>query len=160
NVQPFAQLFQNSGASNGASSLAKPFPTTTLGYVLRTPATKLTDRILWPDFKIPRLQQWNLNTQFSLSKTLGLDLGYVGSCGSNLLLGFIYNQPFLASPANPVNCGLPATNVYGVDAATFAGLGIESSTGCITTNTTANAFLRVPIVGETPSALQAHRYIG
>ena len=160
NVQPFAQLFQNSGASNGASSLAKPFPTTTLGYVLRTPSTRLTDRILWPEFNVPRLQQWNLNTQYSLSKTLSFDLGYVGSRGNNLLLGLIYNQPFLASAGNPVNCGLPTTNVYGVDAATFAALGIDPATGCITANSAGNAFLRVPVVGETPSALQAHRYMG
>jgi len=53
------------------------------------------------------------------------------------------NQPLLASPANPVNCGYDGV-----------------VTGCITTNTSLNARLRVPIMGETPTALTASEYIG
>jgi hypothetical protein len=140
NMQPYAQLFENTAASNGASTLQQPFPTTTLGYVLRTPTSQLTDRILGPTYKIPALQQWNLNVQYSLAKTLSLDIGYVGSYADHLLVGFGSNQPVLASAANPVNCGLPG--------------------GCITTNTATNAALRVPYVGETPSALVSSQFIG
>ena len=140
NTQPYSQLFENTGASNGNSTLQQPFPVTTLGYVLRTPTSQLTDRVLGPDYKVPLLQQWNLNIQYNLAKSLALDLGYVGSYASHLLLGFGSNQPVLASVANPVNCGLPG--------------------GCITTNTATNAALRVPFVGETPSALVASQYVG
>src|SRR2546430_11410721 len=66
----------------------------------------------------------------------------------------------LATPGHPVNCGLPATPAaLGVTPAVFATLGVDAS-GCVTTNTSANAYLRVPIVGETPTALQAHQPLG
>lgn len=160
NMQPFAQLSQNAGASNGTSTLQKPFPTTTLGYVLRTPATRLTDRVLGSMYQIPKLQQWNLNVQFGVSQSFSLDLGYVGSYASNLLLGYGSNQPQLGSAGHPVNCGLPTNAAaFGVDATTFAGFGVDSS-GCVATNTAGNAFLRAPIIGETPTALVASRYIG
>ena len=160
NTQPFAQLFNNTGASNGASTLQKPFPTATLGFVLRTPTSRLTDRIIGPSFRIPKLQHWSLNVQYRLSPTFALDLGYVGSYGNDLLLAYGSNQPLLATPGDPVNCGLPNTPAgLGVSAATFATLGIDTS-GCVTTNTSGNAYLRVPIVGETPNALQAHQPLG
>jgi hypothetical protein len=46
-----------------------------------------------------------------------------------------------------------------VTPAIFANLGIDAS-GCVTTNTSTNAYLRVPIVGETPTGLLAHQYLG
>ena len=133
---PFAQSFSNSDASNNLSSLQKLFPTPALGYVARTVDSQLSDRIVGPDYRIPRLQQWNLSTQLRLSHTLSLDTGYVGSRGDRLSLTRGLNQPLLASTANPVNCGYD---------------GVASD--CITTNTSANARLRVPILGETPTAL-------
>lgn len=140
---PFAQGFTNTDASNNLSTLQKPFPTTTLGYVLRTPTSQLSDRVAGPIYKIPAVQQWNLNVQYSLSSTLGLDLGYVGSYGNHLLLSDGLNQPLLASSTNPVNCGYDGV-----------------PTNCITTNTSQNAKLRVPILGETPAALGDSEFVG
>jgi len=160
NTQPFAQLFGETGASNSGSTLQKPFPATTLGFVLRTPTSRLTDRVIGPDFRIPKLQQWSLNVQYRFSSAFALDLGYVGSYGNKLLLAYGSNQPLLAIPGRAVNCGLPNTPAgLGVSAATFVTLGIDPE-GCVTTNTSGNAYLRVPIVGETPNALQAHQSIG
>jgi hypothetical protein len=133
---PFAEGFSNSDSSNNLSSLQKPFPTPTLGYIARTVDSQLSDRVIGPDYRIPRLQQWNLSTQLRLSHTLTLDTGYVGSRGDRLVLSRGLNQPLLSSVASPVNCGYD---------------GIASD--CITTNTSANASLRVPILGETPTAL-------
>jgi len=140
---PFSQGFTNSDASNNSSSFAQPFPVTTLGYVLRTPTSQLSDRIAGQTFRVPRLHQFNLGTQTRLTKTLTLDAGYVGSRGSDLLIGVGQNQPLLASPAHPVNCGWDGV-----------------PTDCITTNTSANAPLRVPIMGETPTALMENEYAG
>jgi hypothetical protein len=160
NSPPFAQLFGNTGASNGLSTLQKPFPTTTLGFALRTPASQLTDRAAGPVFRIPTLQQWNINTQFSLSPSLTVDLGYAGSHGNHLLLAHGFNQPLLASPGNPVNCGLPGSPAaLGVSEALFAGLGIDGA-GCVTINTSLNAKFRVPFLGETPTALMGQEFIG
>ena len=142
-LPPFAQGFSNTDASNDLSTLQKPFPTATLGFVARTPTSELSDRVAGPVYRIPNLQQWNLNAQYSLSPTLSLDLGYVGSYGNHLLLSHVLNQPLLASPALPVNCG-------------YDGI----PTDCITMNTSRNAKLRVPILGETPTALAANDYIG
>src|SRR5262245_16247422 len=160
NVQPFAQLVSRSGAANSGSTLETPFPPVTLGFELRTPSSSMGDRIIGPRFQVPRLQQWNLNVRYAISNNFSFDLGYVGSYGKNLFLFTASNQPLLATPGHPVNCGLPATPAaLGVTPAVFATLGVDSS-GCVTTNTSRNAYLRVPIVGESPTALLAHQYLG
>jgi hypothetical protein len=160
NMQPLAQLTGIAGASNGASTLQDPFPPAILGFTLRTPSSHLADQTIGPHFQNPKLQQWNLNVQYAISSNLALDLGYVGSHGNNLLLFYGSNQPLLATPGHPVNCGLPNTATgLGVTPAIFAILGVDAS-GCVTTNTSVNAYLRVPIVGETPTALLAHEFFG
>lgn len=131
---PFAQGFTNTDSSNNLSNFYKPFPTTTLGYVPRTPTSQLSDRAAGPEYRIPRLQQWNLTAKIKLAQTLSLDLGYVGSRGSRLLLSRGMNQPALAAPAAPVN-------------------------GAVS-NTAANSAQRVPVLGETPTALLTSEFTG
>ena len=111
--------------------------------MLRTPTSQLSDRVAGPDYVVPRLHQWNLSTQFRLLRGLTFDIGYVGSQGSRLLLARGLNQPLLASAGSPVNCGYD---------------GVAGD--CITTNTAQNAGLRVPIMGETPTALAANEFSG
>jgi len=160
NIEPFAQLIGSVGASNGASTLQNPFPPTMLGFTLRTPSSHLDDRVIGQHFENPKLQQWNLNVQYAFSSNLTLDLGYVGSHGNNFFLLYGSNQPFLATPGQPLNCGLPTTAAgLGVTPAIFATLGINAA-GCVTTNTSVNAQWRVPIVGDTPTGLLAHQYLG
>ena len=89
--------------SNGQSDLQKPFPTTTLGFVARTPTSQLSDRIAGPEYKIPQLQQFNLSIQTKLPRAFTLDVGYVGSYGNHLLVGVGLNQPLLARSNYPVN---------------------------------------------------------
>jgi hypothetical protein len=140
---PFAQGFTNADASNGFSTLAAPFAPTTLGFIPRTLTSQLSDRAAASEYRIPRLQQWNLTAKMRLQKTLSLDLGYVGSYGSELLLARGMNQPLLASEAAPVNCGWDGTASH-----------------CITTNTAVNARVRVPVMGETPTALLTSEFTG
>jgi hypothetical protein len=140
---PFAQGFTNADSSNNLATLAKPFPTTTLGYVARTLTSQLSDRVAGPEYKIPRLQQWNLTTKIRLLHSLSLDLGYVGSHGDRLLLSRGMNQPLLASAAQPVNCGYDGVAAH-----------------CILTNTSANAAQRVPVLGETQGALVTSEFTG
>ena len=140
---PFAQGFTNTDSSNGPSDLQNPFPTTTLGFVARTPTSQLSDRIAGPEYKIPQLQQWNLSVQTKLPRAFTLDVGYVGSYGDHLLVGVGLNQPLLATPNHPVNCG-------------YTGAPAD----CITTNTAINAELRVPFMGESPSALTDSQFTG
>lgn len=140
---PFAQGFTNADSSNNLSTFAKPFPTTTLGYVPRTMTSQLSDRAAGPEYKIPRLQQWNVTMKIRVLSNLSLDLGYVGSRGDRLLLSRGLNQPLPASEAQPVNCGYD---------------GVASH--CIVTNTAANAARRVPVLGETQTALVTSEFTG
>ena len=140
---PFAQGFTNSDSSNNLSTFAKPFLTTTLGYVPRTRTSQLSDRVAGPEYKVPRLQQWNVTAKIRLRENLSLDLGYVGSRGDHLLLARGMNQPVLASDSRPVNCGYD---------------GVASH--CVTTNTAASAGWRVPVLGETQSALLTSEFTG
>lgn len=97
---PFAQSFTNTDASNGTSTFEHPFPATTLGFIPRTPTSQLSDRIAGPDYRIPRLQQWNVTAKVKLSKDSSLDLGYVGSHGDRLLMAHGLNQPALTAGPN------------------------------------------------------------
>jgi hypothetical protein len=144
---PFSQGFTNSSTSNNQSTLDKPFPTTTLGFQLRTPTSRLSDRVAGPEYEVPTLQQWNLTTQFRLLSSLSLDIGYVGSYGTHLLTSRILNQPLLASPSNPVNCG-------------YNGGDPSNPANCITSSTANDAPLRVPFMGEVPSALASSEFNG
>ena len=142
-AQPFAQGFGNTGASNSTSSLVKLFPDVTLGFIPRTLTSRLSDRVAGPILNVAKTQQWNLNIQYSFSRSFSLDVGYVGSYGNHLLLQRGLNQPQLASTAHPVNCGYDGV-----------------ATDCITTNTSANAAQRVPILGELPTALGDNDFVG
>lgn len=124
---PFAQGFTNADSSNNLSTFTKPFPTTTLGFVPRTPNSQLSDRAAGPEYRIPRLQQWNVTMKLRLASNVSLDLAYVGSHGDRLLLSRGMNQPRL-------DTGLP--------------------------NTAANAAQRVPVLGETPTALVTSEFSG
>ena len=135
---PFAQGFTNADSSNGLATFDRPFPLVTLGFVPRTPASQLSDRIAGPEYRVPRLDQWNVSAQAGLARNLTLDIGYAGSRGSHLLIARGLNQPLLAGAANRVNCDYQ----------------------CVTTNTAANAALRVPILGENPTALTANEFTG
>ena len=140
---PFAQGFTNADASNGLSTFQQPFPVTTLGFIARTPTSQLSDRVAASEYRIPRLQQWNATAKLKIAGTVSADVGYVGSRGSNLLLARGMNQPLLAAPGAPVNCGYD---------------GVASH--CIETNTSLNARQRVPILGETPTALTTSEFTG
>lgn len=133
---PFAQSFTNTDASNNGSTFEQPFPVATLGFVPRTLTSQLSDRVAGPIYRLPRLQQWNMSAKLKLLQTTSLDVGYVGSRGDRLLMAHGLNQPLLASTAKPVNCGYD---------------GVASH--CITESTSKNAKQRVPILGETPTAL-------
>jgi hypothetical protein len=144
---PFSQGIASSSASNGFSTLQGPFPAVTLGFQLRTPTSRLSDRVAGPDYRIPMLQQWNLVVQLTPLRTLSLDIGYVGSFGTHLPASHVLNQPLLASVNSPVNCGYNGGNP-------------SNLANCITTNTARNAAQRVPILGETPTALAINEFVG
>jgi hypothetical protein len=150
--EPFSQRFSFSGAANAPSTLQQPIPTPTLGWLPRTPSSV-------PQFHTGTenqingvVQEYSLNLQYQLAPSLALEAGYIGSRSTHNPVNVVFNQAVLATPTTPVNCGLPTTAAgLGLSASAFASLGINAN-GCITTNTSANARFRVPIIGETPNS--------
>jgi hypothetical protein len=120
-----------SGAGNAAATFQSPYGTVpTIGWqnLLRT-ATGLTPTFIAVDqyLKNPLVLSYNFNVQYGFTPSFVLEVGYVGNRGERLIAGEALNVAQLASPTNPLNCGLP--------------------TGCVTTNTAANVNQRVPIIG-------------
>ena len=139
---PFAQGFTNADASNGLSTFRSHSRSQRSG-LLRARPPRSFGPCRRSEYRIPRLQQWNATAKLKLAGTVSADVGYVGSRGSDLLLSRGMNQPLLAAPGAPVNCGYD---------------GVASH--CIETNTSLNAKQRVPIVGETPTALTTSEFTG
>jgi hypothetical protein len=91
------------------------------------PGVALSGTLFDRNIRTPYLQQYNFNTQFEIFKDLLLEVGYVGTQGSNLFRQVGINQAKLVTPTTPI------TNAV---------------TGqVITTNTPANAALRAPFQG-------------
>lgn len=83
----------------------------------------------------PLVRQFNLTVQYEFAPTWVLEVGYVGSSGINLVDTYhVANTPGLASPSNPINGQ--------------------------TTNTAANAQLRVPFLGYQPAGYQVTAFDG
>ncbi len=110
----------------------------------------LSDTSILPNYyKTPRVYQWNMTVQYEFVHDWTLELGYVGSRGVHQegIPGFTGQQGNEAQLAgNP----LGTNRVYapGLDCSS-AGAG----SSCITTNTTANAFERVPYLGFSPAGI-------
>jgi hypothetical protein len=119
------------GAGNAASTLQNPYgnvPSVGWQNLLRS-ATGLTPTFISVDqfLRNPLVISYNLNVQYAFTPSFLLEVGYVGNRGERLIAGQALNAAQLASPSNPLNCGLPS--------------------GCVTTNTTANVNQRTPIIG-------------
>ena len=133
---PIAHTNVYSGAANGLASLqrpANPLPDVSFAGFLRTPTSLINGYATEPMLTIPLTHSYNLNLQYSITPSIVLEVGYVGTRGQHVQTSQSLNVPLLASPDNPVNCGL--------------------ATGCVTSNTPQNALQRVPVIGLTPGGV-------
>ena len=94
----------------------------------------LETQLVSPDLKTPYLQQWSINTQWEFRNNWLLEMGYVGSRGSNLLMYVNQNQAmdisasgFLRRPGAPG--GGFIGNYYDPDEDDFVNL-TEPPSGC------------------------------
>ena len=139
-TEPFGLLRVLQATSNGAATLANPFPSplTTLNsfpnFVPYTPTSSLTTNAVDPNLEPGRLQQYSMNLQTKLAENLLLEIGYVGTSGKDLQQFTSVNQALLATSSNPIRG--------------------------ITTNTLANIAQRVPYEGWTSSGLDEVRSAG
>ena len=127
---PFVSFFVADGVTNRRATSQVPFnpgPSAVPVWEPRTATSELTVSNFASDYDAPRAQHFSANVQYEFVTDFLLELGYVGVRGSRIVRGRQINQPFLASPENPVNG--------------------------VTTNTVANASQRVPLLGFTPRGL-------
>ncbi len=126
---PFVAIRELAGANNSAATFQNPYnPAPTPGAFLpRTPTSELGADIIAPNYDSPMTQQYNLDVQQQLSGSTVFDLAYVGTRATRLLESRNINSALLASPGVPINGE--------------------------TTNTRANAYLRVPYTGFSPLGL-------
>ncbi len=126
------------GSANSFATLQDPFPVLpqraqfpvmpllySPPYTTDRPAIGLNS--VDPTARTPYLQQWGLNLQHQWNASTLIEIGYQGTKGTRLATSRLINQPILASPSNPINGE--------------------------TTNTAANAQLRVPYLGFSPTGL-------
>jgi hypothetical protein len=148
--KPYSVTVAQSGTANYFSSFAFPYgnPSPTLGWTPRWvnfatgSSSNLAEELMEENYRIPLVQQWNLNVQYEFAPSWVLELGYVGSHGIHQYqvspagagTDRNLNEAQLASPTNPING--------------------------ITTNTAANASLRVPYLGFSPAGLSSENTDG
>ena len=133
---PYSITLDQGASTNQFSSLANPFqsiplgtfPTRWLNFANNT-GSDLAQSALIDNPVTPLVYSWNMNFQYEIAPAWVVEAGYVGSHGihqPNTL--HILNEALLASGASPING--------------------------VTTNTVANARLRVPYLGFSPTGLQ------
>ncbi len=139
---PYAPTLDQGPSSNQFSSLAHPFQDWQLGqFPIRwvnfqtQQGSDITEAAMSETFITPLVYSWNLNVQYEVMPRWVLEIGYVGSHGIHLGQWLhVMNEARLASPTNPING--------------------------VTTNTVANARLRVPYLGVSPTGLQLADTVG
>jgi hypothetical protein len=142
--QPNDILIGRSGSANFASSFAQPLPVTTSGWQDRWvnfangTSSNLAQYIQQENYLTPLVYEWNLNIQYEFVRTWVLEVGYVGSHGIHL-----------STSNQEINQAQLVGNPLGNNALTAPGI----AAGLVTTNTAANASLRVPYLGFAPGGL-------
>ena len=116
-------------------------------FCLTPPCSSNTNTTMFdPNLTVPLTYEWNLNTQWEFLPTWVLEVGYVGSHGIHQA------SPGAANTAVGAD-GSPVASPYNY--AQLAGVGapcVSCSVTGVTTNTTANAILRVPYLGMSPDS--------
>ena len=138
NTPPFSAQANEGGQITPVSTLQAPFPIIPAqGFPLRTPTSALAGPAVYDAYKTPSVQEYSLGVQYQLPAQMVLDVGYNGSHAVHITEVYPLEVASLASPSNPVNCGLP--------------------TGCVTTTTSAaaNVLSRYPYVGFTGLSVTA-----
>ena len=130
---PYAITLDQAGVGNSFSSEAAPYQNIPLGtFPIRwvnfnganvyQESSGITVTSQFPNFVTPVVYSWNFNLQYQLAPTWTLEVGYVGSRGLHQAASLNQiNEALLATPTTPIN-GL-------------------------TTSTTTNVPLRVPLLG-------------
>ena len=139
---PYDEHLDQSGVGNSFASEAQPFQPTPLGvFPARwvnfsqgsspfNQSSTITAGAMANNYLTPLVYSWNLNTQYAITPSLVLEVGYVGAHG--------IHQPVSAHAINEAQLATPGNPVWGL----------------VATNTTNNVNLRVPFLGFGATGLQ------
>src|SRR6202050_639167 len=118
--EPYTLTINQSGAANAGATFQNPFfpalpPLSAFPeFVPLTPTSSITLQSVSPNnFRNPYTQSYSLGTQYQIRQDMMLDVSYVGSKSTRIPIGVGYNQPLIASAADPVN-GQTTTTVANV----------------------------------------------
>ena len=108
-----------------------------------------------PKNTLPYSENWSLDLQWQPRDTVLVDVGYVGNRGLHQLLPIPFNQPGIATPANPINGQIYSYGYQATDA--NGGPGILQTEQVATTigeftGADGNTALRVPFIGYNPNS--------
>jgi len=139
---PYSITLDQGSSTNQFASLKDPFQHIPLGtFPIRwinfanNSGSDLAQSAQIDNFLTPLVYSWNLNFQYEIAPNWMIEAGYVGSHGIHQPSTLhILNGAQLASPSDPING--------------------------ITVNTVANARLRVPYLGFSPTGLQYADTVG
>jgi len=108
-----------------------------------------------PRNTLPYSENWTFDVQWQPRDTLVIDVGYVGNHGQHELLPIPFNQPGIATPANPINGQIYSYGYQATDA--DGGSGVLQTEQVATTiaeftGADGNTALRVPFIGYNPNS--------
>jgi hypothetical protein len=103
-------------------------------------SSNLSQYIQAQNYLVPLVNEWNLTTQYEFLPTWVLEVGYVGSHGIHQSVGnqLINQAQLVGNPLGNNDGWIPAPGI---------------AAGLVTSNTVANASLRVPYLGFAPGGL-------
>jgi len=101
-----------------------------------------------PRNKLPYSLDWSLDLQWQPRNDLVLTLGYLGNRGVHQVLPIPFNQPGIATQANPINNQIYS---FGQQAAGVAAENVQTQIGEFSFSD-GNTALRTPFIGVNPNA--------
>jgi Carboxypeptidase regulatory-like domain len=115
-----------------------------------------------PKNKLPYSENWSFDLQWQLKNNLVLTMGYIGNHGVHQPIPIPFNQPGVATPANPINGQIYSYGFQAADSTSPACSGNNNPCPLLTeqVQTTIGAFpysdgntaLRTPYTGFNPNA--------
>jgi hypothetical protein len=149
--QPFAVNVGGSGTAIYYSSFQQPYANLGLNWTPRyvnfgtgtantgLASSNISQTIVEPNYRTPVVYEWNMFLQYEFASHWTFEAGYVGSHG--------IHQPYIGG--RQINEAQLVGNPLGTNVFNAPGI----AAGLVTTNTTANATLRVPYLGFAPAGL-------
>jgi Carboxypeptidase regulatory-like domain len=101
-----------------------------------------------PKNKLPYSENWSLDLQWQPRNDLVMTLGYLGNRGVHQVLPIPFNQPGIATPANPINNQIYS---FGQQATGVAPEEVQTQIGEFSFSD-GNTALRTPFIGINPNA--------